>query len=192
MSGVAPRRATTEPGRANLAEAVRLCAGIGPFLAEMRGLYEEADRRVARGPDRCLGGGGCCKFDLFGHRLYLTAGELAILTLEPPRAKAGPSQWAGFAGAKGGNGQGKDTRGCRCPYQARGRCGAYARRPLGCRVYFCRPADPEAPGRTYEEFHSRMALLHRRFALPYLYVELTGALTEVLTERQTHRNGSAL
>jgi Fe-S-cluster containining protein len=35
---------------------------------------------------QCLAGGNCCRFDLVGHRLYVSAGELALLTLELPPA----------------------------------------------------------------------------------------------------------
>jgi Fe-S-cluster containining protein len=185
MSADAPPRARTRTASEAPAtpahgdgppEAVRLCLRDERFLAGIRGLYEEVDRRTAGSGAHCLGGGACCKFDRTGHRLYLTMGELAILTQVPPPPDGAAALHAGRR---------------RCPYQVQGRCRAYARRPLGCRVYFCRPADPQTPGRTYEEFHARLALLHRRFARPYLYTELTAALKEVLPVKPTQGPGPA-
>jgi hypothetical protein len=156
------------PTRLDAAESAEVagpCAKAGAFLAAIGELYEEVDRRVAAGGARCLGGGGCCKFDLAGHRLYLSTGELVFLAHDaPPAARAAPG---------------------RCPYQSGGRCLARARRPLGCRVYFCRAgrrrtetenAPDAAQDILYEEFHGRIKALHERFGVPYQYVELTAAM----------------
>ena len=177
MSDSARRSPAPEPPAADLAGAVRRCRSRGEFLAALRRLYEEVDRRLAGGA-KCLGGGGCCKFDLAGHRLYLTAGELALLAdSPPPPPRGGPAPEGGSIRSKAPD---KPLRELRCPYQHRGRCSAYPRRPLGCRVYFCRAAARGGPPAAYEEFHRKLIELHERFALPYLYVELTAALRQVL------------
>jgi len=119
------------------------------------------DLAVARRGAVCFGGGACCKFDLTDHRLYLSTGELALLVLAPPPA---PARCAAR----------------RCPYQVGPRCLARARRPLGCRVFFCSPGLADWAGRTYETLHRRIQQIHARHAVPYLYRELTVALADLM------------
>ena len=179
MSASAPRRPAPEPPAADdLAGAVLRCRAIPEFLAQLRRLYEDLDRRLAATGAKCLGGGGCCKFDLAGHRLYLTAGELAILTEELPPTPRGPV--ACKATTLDGKVSTSRRPKMRCPYQRLGRCSAHGRRPLGCRAYFCRAAGRGGPPATYEEYHRKLAALHEQFGVPYLYVELTAGLAQVL------------
>jgi Fe-S-cluster containining protein len=176
--------------RSELAESVRLCRRE-EFLAALGAIYKEADRRIASGGSACLGGGACCKFDLAGHRLYVTAGELALLALEPPPEgimtngaapppgeSIPPSASLRDAAEQGSPSEVASRIPMRCPYQRRDRCLARGRRPLGCRVYFCR-AGAGALSDLYEEFHRRLRELHERHAVPYRYVELTAGLREL-------------
>src|SRR4029077_10178830 len=100
-----------------------------------------------RGPV-CRSSGRCCRFEQYGHRLYVTAAELGH-----------------FARVHGGKVEGEKTKDERretkdkspislpvffegstvegCPYQVDGLCAAREARPLGCRVYFC---DENAQG----------------------------------------------
>lgn len=66
----------------------------------------------------------------------------------------------------------------RCPYQVGSRCTARARRPLGCRTYFCR-AGEEWSASLYEEFHAGLRELHENHDAPYAYAELSKAVAEV-------------
>ena len=157
----APEAASEEPSP--LRRAVQLARRAVGFLAGVRTVYGSVDRRSAKRGARCLGGGACCKFDLAGHRLYLTPGELAILLESPPRGEVRP---------------------LRCPYQSRGLCTAYARRPLGCRAYYCGSGMADGCAATAEEHHRRLRRLHDRFAVPYLYTELGAALAEVLPAKK--------
>lgn len=145
---------------APLRQAVRRCRGEPAFLDALRGVYRTVDEAVNRRGALCLGGGACCRFDLMGHRLMLSTGELALLTLRPP---------------PGGRGAGRLP----CAYQRGPRCAARRRRPLGCRVYFCRAELEDFCHQTYEASHERIRRLHERHALPYAYVELTAALNEL-------------
>ena len=127
------------------------------MMAGLEEIYRRADAGSAA--SSCLGGGGCCRFDLAGHRLYVSIGELALLTRQPPgRREPAP---------------------LRCPYQDGPRCTARARRPLGCRVFFCRRKEGGAPARTYEDCHALIRRLHDRYGAHYAYLELTGALREL-------------
>ena len=105
----------------------------------------------------CLGGGACCRFDLFDHRLYATVGELAILLqTDPPRPER--------------------TEQNRCPYQNGPRCLARENRPLGCRVFFCRERPGIEETDAYEAAHNQIRRLHADHNVPYAYVELISAL----------------
>jgi Fe-S-cluster containining protein len=152
---------TPEP---DLQEAVGLCRSDEAMLESLREIYEQADQSVA--DEVCMGGGMCCKFDLADHRLYVSLGELALLTLEPPPAPQRAWQR-------------------RCPYQVGPDCTAYARRPLGCRVYFCRKkvgrgADLQ---RLYERLHRQIRHLHQSRWQPYAYADMPGIMTQLFCSK---------
>ena len=144
-----------------LARAVRMARRSPDLIDELRRLYERLDSELAAQGARCLGGGACCPFDLMGHRVYASTGELAILTED-----ALPSQ--------------RRSAALPYPYQIGPRCLAHARRPLECRVFFCRPGPDDHSSQTYERFHRRIRRAHDRFGVPYVYAELTAALEQLV------------
>src|SRR5690606_10959533 len=103
----------------------------------------------------------CCRFESYGHRLYVTTVELAyfLANLTEP-LKAPPDR--GF-----------------CPYQVEGRCTARAARPAGCRIYFCDPAAQGWQPELTEAVLAELARVGERFELPYAYGEWTEALREL-------------
>lgn len=122
------------------------------FMRELAGLLEQAQVQADRSGARCLGGGACCRFDLMDHRLYLTLGELALLTTHPlPDLSPAASR--------------------RCPWQSGPRCLARQSRPLGCRSFFCRQ-DPAVQSELYEHYLGKMRELFARHQVPYAYGEL--------------------
>lgn len=164
------QNATVPRPEPDVLAAVARCQAEAGMLAGLGRIYEEADRAIAALADgspaaaaACLGGGSCCKFDLFGHRLFLTVGELALLTSDPP-ADLGPAR-----------------RG-RCPYQLGGRCTAYPRRPLGCRTFFCRNEKKIPLQRVHEHFHGLIRCLHESLSIPYGYGELPGFILQLFVD----------
>ena len=149
-------RPTREPG---LADAVARCSAEPTMMEELRRIYADADRAVARTGTVCLGGGNCCKFDLFDHRLYLTPVELSLLVSSPRNAVRGRSPK-------------------RCPYQVGPRCTAYPHRPLGCRIFFCR-AEKQQFEQMYEQYHREIQDLHESYCIPYSYGELTSGFMQL-------------
>lgn len=169
-----------QPAAVPLAHAVGRARAAPEFLDELRRLYESVDKVLAAQGARCLGGGACCRFDLMGHRLYASTGELAVLTGQPaPSTVEGPAP----STIEGPAPLDHSPAPLRCPYQFGPRCSAYRRRPLGCRLFFCRPGRDGQSSRTYEQFHRRIRQLHESFEVPYLYVELTGALGQLAAGR---------
>ena len=141
------------------AGAVDQCRQDALFLSDLRGVYKKVDAAVSGRDLACVACGLCCHFERVEHRLYLTTGELALLTLVPPAD--GPRTPS------------------RCPYQVERRCNARAHRPLGCRLFFCPAAGEHRPEDLYEQYHDDIRGLHDRRAKTYAYVELTAGLAQV-------------
>jgi Fe-S-cluster containining protein len=137
----------------------------GGIDAALRGMYADLDAAVAaRGPT-CWVSGRCCKFEAYGHRLYVTALEIAwfLGQVQPPPDVE--SHWTA------------------CPYQINGLCTAHAARPLGCRVFFCQRGTQEWQHALYEDFQRRLRDLHDANDLPYRYLEWRAGLREACTAR---------
>jgi Fe-S-cluster containining protein len=154
--------ANKSPREPDLADTVARCSADASMMERLGRIYESADRAVARTKAVCLGGGACCRFDLFAHRLYLTPAELAMLVSHP----APDSTCAGPG---------------RCPYQNGPRCVAYSRRPLGCRIFFCR-GEKQLFERLYERYHREIRSLHESCCIPYSYGELTSCFLQLFPD----------
>jgi Fe-S-cluster containining protein len=189
-------------GDCELARAVAMCAADVGFLAGLEQILLQADRAAIERRFECRQCGECCRFEQFGHRLYVTAGELALmLHLAPDQAGAV------VCGVPNGTEQPRETlrRGRQdplstppncaedpaaaptisrpaaglCPHQDQARCLARAGRALGCRLFFCAPSAHGWFCDAYESFHQQIKLLHAAHGLPYVYAELTAALAEL-------------
>jgi Fe-S-cluster containining protein len=123
----------------------------------------------------CLASGACCRFEEYGHRMYLSGLEAAFVAARIDAARAAraanPLRILEVDDAR--------ARGD-CPYLVRGLCGEHEERPLGCRIFFC---DKGADGRAadwqselYEETHRATIALHERLGVPYRYLEWREAL----------------
>ena len=97
--------------------------------AALQSLYHDLDKDVSQLGPVCELSGRCCRFKEYGHTLFLSAPEVALLLADAP-APSRPLD-----------------DGESCPWQDhRGRCTAREARPLGCRIYFCDPAfESHAP-----------------------------------------------
>jgi hypothetical protein len=156
------------PSRETLVEALALCSASPQLHTELLAIYRRVDQAVAAKGATCLGGGGCCKFDLAGHLLYLSTAELSLLCHAPPPTLT-------------------NCRRLRCPYQVGPRCMARERRGLGCRTFFCRQDLDAWSNEVYEDAHNAIRRLHADLGLPYLYVELTVAIA-TLFDRESYRS----
>lgn len=139
--------APTSPGRLRiLADEAR------EPLAE---LYRELGEAIAELSPVCELSGRCCRFEEYGHTLFLSEIEAAVLIVDGPA----PVRLL--------------DSGATCPWQdAKGRCVAREARPLGCRVYFCDPNYEDHAPEITERFLSRLKALHDARKLRWDYAPL--------------------
>lgn len=173
--------------------AWREAAARAEVDAELRSLYADLDAAVAaRGP-RCDQSGRCCKFDTYGHRLYVTALEIAwfIRSVRSSESRVPSLQTERglriFDSGRGTRdpGQSQDA----CVYQVDGLCTTHAVRPLGCRVFFCEPGTEEWQHATYERFIDRLRAMHDRLGVEYRYLEWRAGLDEAAAAQKTEQTG---
>ena len=129
---------------------------VTEFRKALHGLYAELDQAVSDAGPVCRLSGRCCRFEEYGHTLFLSTIEAQLLVAEaPPPVRP------------------LDT-GLTCPWQdEHGRCTARDARPLGCRVYYCDPTyEPEVAPALTERFLKRLKELTDYHGLPWNYAPL--------------------
>jgi Fe-S-cluster containining protein len=143
----------------DLPSAVRDAAARPEVLVAIEAVYADIARAIAERRPVCEMSGRCCKFEEYGHRLYVSTLELAAFYAGAPRA----SEWDGTG----------------CPFQKGKLCTVHTIRPFGCRMYFCDPTAQDWQQGMYEQFHARLKDLHQELDVPYYYVEWRGALKDL-------------
>ena len=128
-------------------------------LSSIEGLYHSVQQEVDRRRPLCVISGRCCRFEEFGHRLFVTTLELARFVRDRGAIHV-PNEWDGTG----------------CPYQRAKLCTVHAIRPFGCRMFFCDATSTQWQNETYERFHAELKQLHERFDVPYYYLEWREAL----------------
>jgi Fe-S-cluster containining protein len=136
------------------------------YRADLRSIYEELDAEVSRLAPRCDLSGRCCRFEEYGHTLFVSTLEAALLVADaqPPSREL--------------------DSGSTCPWQdSRGLCTARSARPLGCRIYFCDPSYQDHMSELSETFVRRLKSLADRRGLPWDYAPLHRQLSHALGAR---------
>ena len=128
---------------------------VDRFRGDLLGVYRELDAEVERLSPTCLVSGRCCRFEEYGHTLFVSGPEMALLLADAP-APTRPLD-----------------EGATCPWQdLKGRCSARSARPMGCRVYFCDPTyEPQAP-EIAERGIARLKRMVDELGLPWDYAPL--------------------
>ena len=128
--------------------------------AALCSLWQRIDGAIAERKPVCERSGRCCRFDSYGHRLYVTGLEIAWVLdrIDPPEPKP-TSALPLFAG--------RDA----CVFQVDGLCSIHAVRPMGCRVFFCDPSATDWQQSLYETMLDELRRLHTAHSLPYRYME---------------------
>ena len=127
------------------------------LLAAVADIYRRVDAELALSGDVCDQCGKCCDFGSYGHRLYVSTAELALLITARP---------------------GDSATGDVCPYQVGSACTAREGRTLGCRVFSCR-SETDRSVTLYERYHDEVTSLHVAYQTPYRYVDLIEALRQI-------------
>ena len=135
---------------------------LGPRArAEFRSLYEQLDAEVAKLGPVCRLSGRCCRFQEYGHTLFVSTAEVRFL-LESAPAPTRPLD-----------------HGETCPWQdSIGRCTARECRPLGCRVYYCDPSYEPSAFDLSERYVARLKELTVNHGLPWNYAPIHRHLEE--------------
>jgi hypothetical protein len=122
-------------------------------------LYAEVDREVAAAGPVCVASGRCCRFKEWGHTLFLSNLEAAMLLADAPPYETPVSP---------------DF----CPFQKDKLCTAREPRPLGCRVYFCDPAYQETAAAITEKYLRKLKELAEAHGIAWRYAPLHHFLNE--------------
>lgn len=141
-----------------LCEAVRAAMRQARLRAAVEAIYAEVEREIAAIKPRCEMSGRCCRFEEYGHRLFVTTAELAAFAAS---AKEDPVVISMLESEDGGG----------CRFQEGRMCKAHAIRPMGCRMFFCDEAHEEELQTLFERMHARLKALHDELRIPYIYVE---------------------
>lgn len=149
--------------KAEMTEAVR---------RQVLAVYAAVDAAVAAAGPRCQASGRCCRFEEYGHTLFLSRFEAELL-LETAPAYAQPVSRAS------------------CPFQVDGLCTARTERPLGCRIYFCDPAYQETGQRITEAAIAQLKRIADENDASWRYAPLHQFLNEAET-RPTGQKRKAL
>jgi Fe-S-cluster containining protein len=168
-----------------LREAVQ-AASVRPDVSRaVEGVYSTLAEAIDLRRPICKTSGRCCRFDEFGHRLYVTTMELAkfvsdLSIVHRPLGAAEEHCTAANAGLhlpilSHGDGSAAADQPA-CPFQTQGLCGVHAIRPFGCRIFFCDATSTVWQQELYEKLHGEFRRLHDELAVPYYYVEWRFAL----------------
>jgi hypothetical protein len=123
--------------------------------AELRTLYDQVDREVARLGPVCQLSGRCCRFAEYGHTLFVSTLEIRYLVAGAPRPSRPLDQ------------------GDHCPWQDQlGRCTARDARPLGCRIFYCDPTYQESAHEISERSITELKTITQRWDLAWNYATL--------------------
>ncbi len=128
---------------------------LNRFRTPLYALYAELDAAVDRLAPVCQISGRCCRFEEYGHTLFLSEPEALLLLAEAPPPLRPLDD------------------GASCPWQnERGHCTAREARPIGCRVYFCDPAFQDHAPELTEVALGTLKRLVEALELPWNYAPL--------------------
>jgi len=143
-------------------DAILAASQRADVRAAVTQVYDDLQKQIDARRPLCVLSGRCCRFEEFGHRLYVTTLEIATF-LHDLQSRPDP-QWTG---------QG-------CPFQLNKLCSVHPIRPFGCRLFFCDSTSTEWQHEQYQVFHTRLRQLHDDLAVPYFYLEWRQALALIL------------
>jgi Fe-S-cluster containining protein len=159
--------------RAELNRAVEQASTRPEVRAAVEDLYARLGSQIEERKPKCDASGRCCRFEEYGHRLFVTTIELATFLASALEGEA-PAEPKPRISSSLALQVMTDAEGC--PYQVEGLCSVHSVRPFGCRIFFCDPSAQDWQKQRYEMFHAELMRLHEQFGISYFYVEWREAL----------------
>jgi hypothetical protein len=139
-------------------------AKVARFRDALYTIYDQLEAAIAQHGPKCALSGRCCRFAEFGHTLFLSGLEAAVLIVDapPPVRPLDDGQT--------------------CPWQDdHGHCTARDARPLGCRVFYCEPTYQETAANLTERFLGDLKRLADSLELTWNYAPLHQHLRQART-----------
>jgi len=152
-------------------KGVGAAAGRQEIILAVRDLYARVQAQIDLRRPICELSGRCCRFEEYGHRLFVTTLEMAVFLqdLEASRRAAG-GPWDGTG----------------CPFQEGKVCTVHSFRPFGCRMFFCDPTAEDWQREHHERFLTEIKGLHDQLGVPYHYLEWRRALAAMGLSQSPH------
>lgn len=138
-------------------------------------VHDGIAREVASRAPVCEQSGRCCRFEEYGHRLYVTGLEAAATLLGAGLIDRDKILYVA-AGAPGEPVTPDDVAAGSCPLSLGRACGVHGDRPTGCRVFYCDPTWAPIMGDVSERAVGEIRAVHERFGVAYRYAEWRGLL----------------
>jgi len=148
-------------------------------------VYRELTAAIELRKPICKTSGRCCRFEEFGHRLYVSTMELAKFVhdwsvvrspLSVVKSEQTPTDKKIILPILTTDNGPRTTDNRGCPYQIDGLCTVHRIRPFGCRIFFCDETSTDWQHEQYECLHGQLRRLHEQLSVPYHYVEWRFAL----------------
>jgi len=150
-----------------VAQHVRAAAARPDVRGAVARVYTDLQREIDARRPICSASGKCCRFEEYGHRLYVSTLELAAFVAQVPTVTRDvPVQTRSLPVLTSPG----------CPFQVDNLCSVHAIRPFGCRMFFCDATATQWQNERYEHFHAELKRLHELLDVPYFYVEWRQAL----------------
>jgi Fe-S-cluster containining protein len=148
-------------------DAVERASARPEVRAAVKNVYLALQDAIDLRKPVCVTSGRCCRFDEFGHKLFVTTMELGTFLHELEASQAGPFR------------AGSSER--FCPFQQTNLCSVHPIRPFGCRIFFCDATSTDWQQAQYSRFHEELKRLHQELQVRYFYVEWLQALRHLRT-----------
>ena len=151
--------------RQSFRDGVAIASSRSDVRDAVENIYRALQDAIELRKPVCVTSGRCCRFDEFGHQLFVTTMEMGAFVAQLEQWHDSTEHVAGSTAAAGG-----------CPFQVGKLCGVHQIRPFGCRVFFCDETATDWQRNQYSRFHEEFKRLHEQCQIPYFYVEWRLAL----------------
>lgn len=121
-------------------------------------LYEKLDEKLTTSGGICQNSGNCCRFEKYGHRLYVTTLEMLYFLHGLQKQDDVPMKQKLHSFQEGS-----------CPYQINNLCTVRSFRPAGCRIFYCQGFPEEKQQDLTENVLHQLRQLHEKLNVPYFY-----------------------